>query len=273
VEYLPPPSAPSAVPVLMYHRICEEASAAMRKFAVPPRQFAAQLRWLSKQGYTGLTVSDFVQRVRGLAEPLPARPVLLTFDDGFADFGEQAAPLLRAHGLPATLYVVAGLVGSTSRWLPGRDAHLPLHDWDALGRLQEAGTEIGAHGMTHRPLDGLPDDELAQEVGVPRERLARELGNAADSFCYPFGFRTARVRQAVRRAGYQSACAVRYGSCHTDQHTDYFDIARHIVPCDLSMADFAAIVEGSPPVVPLVWNRVRSQLGSAARGMRQGLRR
>lgn len=263
-----PPSGATAVPVLMYHRICEEASAAMRRFAVPPRQFAAQLRWLAERGYTGLTVSDFVQRARGPSGTLPSHPVLLTFDDGFADFGDQAAPLLRAHGLPATLYVVAGRVGATSGWLRGRDAHLPLHDWDALGRLQEAGTEIGAHGLTHRPLDGLPDDALAQEVGAPRDLLARHLGQAPDSFCYPFGFRTARVRLAVRRAGYQSACAVRYGPCQASPDADYFDIARHIVPCDLPLADFAALVEGRPRLAPLVWNRVRSHLGQAVRSLR-----
>lgn len=262
--------APRTVPVLMYHRVCEASSAAMRKFTVTPLEFEAQLRWLARQGYTGLTVSDYVQRSQGRGAPLPKRPVLLTFDDGFADFGAQAAPLLQAHGLPATLYVVGGLVGGTSRWLPGTDAELPLHDWDALGQLQAAGIELGGHGMTHRALDGLSEAELAQEVGAPRQLMARHLGQAPDSFCYPFGFRSERVRRAVRAAGYQNACAVRYASSHTD--ADVFDIARHIVPHGLSMADFAATVEGHPPVVPLLWNRVRAQLGSAVRGARQGLR-
>ena len=251
------------VPVLMYHRIAIESSLAMRKFTVAPDDFNAQLDWLRKAGYTGLTVSDFARRARIGDHALPNRPVVLTFDDGFADFAEQAAPILRRFEFPATLYVVCGLVGGTSTWLEGNDTHLPMLDWDALRRLQADGIEIGAHGMSHRALDSLADADLRMEFSQPMQLLTEQLGAPPLSFCYPFGFRNARVRQQVREAGYESACAVRYGTSSIDD--DLFDIARHIVPGGMSMSDFASLVSGHPPVMSLLRDRARSHAGFIAR--------
>jgi peptidoglycan/xylan/chitin deacetylase (PgdA/CDA1 family) len=255
---------PRLVPVLMYHCIRPTSSRAMRKFTVAPDAFEAQLALLREQGYTGLSVSEFARRARLGDASLPDRPVVLTFDDGFADFGEHAAPLLQRYGFPATLYVVAGQVGRTSVWLDGDDARLPLLDGPALRRLQQAGIEIGAHGLSHRALDGLSDADLAAEVHQPRALLAQHLGVAPNSFCFPFGFRNERVRQAVRQAGYHSACAVRYGTSSVND--DLFDIARHIVPGGMALADFAALVSGRPPMLAWLGDRLRSNAGFLARG-------
>lgn len=259
-------SDPAPVPILMYHRIADEASALMRRFTVTPREFDAQLALLRRGGFTPLTVSDWVSRCApgGADQPaMPARPVVLTFDDGFTDFEQHALPLLRRHDAVATLYVVAGRVGQRSGWLPGRDADLALLDWNALARLQHAGIEIGSHGLTHRALDGLSEPDIARELTESRRLIGEQLGQMPDSVCYPFGFRDARVRRLARQAGYTSGCAVRY-ACATPQD-DRYDIPRHIVPGGLPPADFDALLHGHPPPLALWRNRARSHAGQLAR--------
>jgi peptidoglycan/xylan/chitin deacetylase (PgdA/CDA1 family) len=155
------------------------------------------------------------------------------------------------------------MVGGTSTWLEGDDTRLPLLAWEALRRLQADGIEIGAHSMSHRALDGLADADLRLELSQPMQLLAEHLGAPPLSFCYPFGFRNARVRQQVREAGYESACAVRYGTSSTDD--DLFDIARHIVPGGMTLSDFASVVSGRPPVMSLLRDRARSHAGFMAR--------
>lgn len=263
-----PEPAPASVPILMYHRIAEHASALMRRFTVTPHEFAAQLERLQHGGFTPLSVSAWLRL--HLSSALPPRPVVLTFDDGFSDFEQHALPLLRAHGAVATLYVVAGRVGQRSGWLPGGDAELPLLDWAALARLQEAGIEIGSHGLTHRALDGLRDPDIATELNESRRLIGARLGRAPASVCYPFGFRDARVRRLARQAGYTSGCAVRYASATTP--LDPFDIPRHIVPGGLPLADFDALLRGHPPPLALWRDRARSHAGQLVRQLCSALR-
>src|SRR5437764_272682 len=104
------PGSTQRVPILMYHSIADEASRAFRPFAVPPALFADQMAYLAQNGYTPLTVTRLVQTWAGGGE-LPARPIVLTFDDGFADFHTHALPVLYRYGFTATLYVTTGFIG------------------------------------------------------------------------------------------------------------------------------------------------------------------
>jgi peptidoglycan/xylan/chitin deacetylase (PgdA/CDA1 family) len=252
-----------AVPILMYHRIGVPTSSAMRRFSVGPTAFDAQLRYLKTNGFTGLTVSDFVNFSLHRPDLLPEKPIVLTFDDAFADFYTEAAPLLRAYNFPATLYAVAGQLNGTSSWLPGDDSRLPLLGGSQLIELGQMGIEIGAHSMTHRALDGLDAVALKNEIEQSKRCLEDCLSAAVDSFAYPFGFSSDRVRKQVKAAGYSSACAVRYETSSTVDNP--FDLARHIVPGGVGLSDFASIADGHPPLPGLLWDRLRSRAGSLAR--------
>ena len=109
--------------------------------------------------------------------PSDANAVALTFDDGFVNFGDVAAPLLADHGMPSTLFVVTDAAGKTNRWPGSRDRgipELPLLGWDALGRLAEQGVEIGAHTRTHAELLRLTNDRVHDEVVGGAERIRSE---------------------------------------------------------------------------------------------------
>jgi peptidoglycan/xylan/chitin deacetylase (PgdA/CDA1 family) len=130
-----------------------------------------------------------------------ADAVALTFDDGFANFATEAAPVLGEHGLTATVFVVSDHVGAQNDWggqtAPGIP-DLPLMDWDALGRVRDRGHEIGAHTRTHPRLPRLAGDRLAEELDGCTRLIWERLGVEARMFAYPYGAVDAPSAAAVR---------------------------------------------------------------------------
>jgi peptidoglycan/xylan/chitin deacetylase (PgdA/CDA1 family) len=200
-------------PILMYHwfRPGERPSRSRSpQLEISPELFERQLALLRRSGYESVSLT----RAAGLdrAEPLPRRPVVLTFDDGTLDFWEQARPRLVAHGFRATLFVVTGHVGGRSVW----DRELgeperPLMDWDQLRELDRTGFEIESHTHGHRVLTDLSDDEARDELERSRGDLERELGRPPRFLAYPRGRYAPRHKGLAREAGYDGACAVILG--------------------------------------------------------------
>jgi peptidoglycan/xylan/chitin deacetylase (PgdA/CDA1 family) len=143
-----------------------------------------------------------------LAAPADAEAVALTFDDAFANFATEAWPVLRGHGLPATVFVVSGHAGGTNAW-GGREQPgiptLPLLGWDALGRLAEEGVTLGAHSRTHADLRGVDDAALAEELEGCAATIAARTGRRPEAFAYPYGAVDARTAAAAG-AAFRYAC-------------------------------------------------------------------
>ncbi len=236
------------IPILMYHSIADKASARFRPYAVPPGLFAEHMAHLHEQGYTPLTVSDFVRSCADGGARLPARPIVLTFDDGYADFHESALPTLLRYGFPATLYMVTGYIGGKSEWLvPQNESERAMLSWAQLREISASGIECGAHSHTHAQLDRLPHPDAQREIRYCRQILEDQLGHEIVSFAYPFGEFTAATRSAVQTAGYSSACAVENApSAVTD---DPFALSRlHVTPDMGADALEQLITRHSPPV-------------------------
>lgn len=233
----------SPVPILMYHSISDQAAPGFRKFVVSPRTFAEQMTYLAQRDYRPLTVTQFVESIQGAGEPLPERPVILTFDDGFADFYSQALPVLESNSFTATLYVCTAFVGETSRWLQREgEAGRPMLTWEQLSDISARGVECGAHGHTHSALDAMSARQARQEILRPRQILEDKLACRISGFAYPFGYYSQAVRQIVRDCGYSSACAVRYALSSTGD--DPFALARLIVTRNMDIGGFARLLEG-----------------------------
>jgi peptidoglycan/xylan/chitin deacetylase (PgdA/CDA1 family) len=234
----------TAVPVLGYHSISDERRDGTLRWSVSPGDFDEQMALIRERGCISLTVSEYAAVLRGLA-PLPPRPVLITFDDGFADLAETALPVLRGHGLTATAYVITSRVGAVRS--PEGD---PVLDWSQLGELRAHGVEIGSHSQTHHALDCLRRNELHQEVARSKRTLEDMLQAPVWSFAYPYGYHSAAVRRAVRAAGYSSACGVKNALSH--QKDDVFAIARVLVERGTGTASIAALLDGHG--WPLAWH-------------------
>lgn len=199
------------VPILMYHQVTPRPHPALRKYAVTPRAFSAQMNWLTVAGYVPTTLDRLIAHRSGHC-PLPSRPIVITFDDGFQDCVEHAVPILHTRGFTAIFYLVAGLVGKTSRWLLSeRGVELPLMDWTAARRLEAVGFQCGSHTMTHHRLADLSPEGCREELLGSRRLLEDHLGHEVRHLAYPFGSLNETVRAIAAETGYRSACSVRPG--------------------------------------------------------------
>ena len=230
------------IPVLMYHSISDNPGPGFRRFAISPSVFSEQLEYLCDGGYCPMTVSQLAAVIRTGAE-LPQKPVVLTFDDGFADFYTNALPALMRLQLTATLYLVTACIGQTSRWLEREgEADRAMLTWDQLRQIEQSGIECGSHAHTHPRLDDLPPRDAADEIAGSKGILDRHLRSPVTSFCYPYGYFSTAVRQAVQHAGYTSACAAGYELCSLE--SDPFALSRLIVTPDMTLDHFANMLSG-----------------------------
>ncbi|KUI36679.1 polysaccharide deacetylase family protein [Mycobacterium sp. GA-2829] len=227
-----------SVPILMYHSVNEVPRSATRALSVHPAAFAQQLAYLRREGFTGITFGDLCERRRE-GVPLPSRPIVLTFDDGYADFVEEALPVLCAWGFPATVFVTTG-------WLrgAGRDPLTAPPDrmlcWTQVAEAAAAGIEIGAHSDNHPELDQISERRLRAELGEPRRILEDRMGQTIRSLAYPYGYSNRHVREVCREVGYLQAAAV--ANRVSSDHVDAFRVPRLTVRRSTSMSAFARTV-------------------------------
>ncbi len=258
-------SAP--IPILLYHSVGTQPAPLLRDWSVTPETFRAHLGRLVDDGFTGLTVTELVTAVRSGAA-LPERPVVVTFDDGFSDVAEYAAPALAQCSMPATLYVSTAYLGGVSTWL-GPDGEQPMLTWDSVRDLADAGVEIGAHAHHHWALDELPTRAAETEIRESKGLLEDAVGRPLQSFAYPHGYHSRRLQQVVRDAGFTSACGVKHATSGIDD--DLFALARIIVPHDATGADLVRLMTtlGRAPRR----ERLRTKGWRAARRLRARTRR
>ncbi|MDG4862273.1 polysaccharide deacetylase family protein [Streptomyces sp. T-3] len=192
------------VPVLMYHAVTHTPALATRELSVAPEAFAEQMDVLAERGFTPLGTAQLAGIWRR-GGPLPRKPVLITFDDGYEGVHGHALPVLAKHGFAATLFVSTGWIRGTYDTGAALDTML---DWKQVRALAAAGIEIGGHSHTHPQLDQLGDDALWFELLRCKEIVADETGSRPVSFAYPYGYSSRRVRRAVRDVGFAQALAV-----------------------------------------------------------------
>jgi peptidoglycan/xylan/chitin deacetylase (PgdA/CDA1 family) len=179
----------------------------------PPPNFDAQLVHLEEAGYTVIDLDQALAGLRG--EPLPAKPVVITFDDGFSD-QMSAFEILKRHNMKATFYVIVG--GENSRWClgAGRRYGDPLQpaggcgdnylNWDQVRTLDRSGLiTIGGHTINHRNLATLSEPDQRFEIESGKELLEAQLGHSIRHFAYPYGQYNATSITIAQQAGYLTA--------------------------------------------------------------------
>ncbi len=260
------PTHKENIPILMYHSISDHASPKFKQFTVPSKLFAEHMAYLHQHRYTPMTVTEFMSAQTNVGTKLPERPVLLTFDDGFADFYTEALPVLKRYGFVATLYVVTGYINGTSRWLHHEgEADRPMLTWDQLREISASGIECGGHSHSHPQLDTLTPAEVSCEIVQSKRLLEDHLGQNVLSFAYPFGYHSASVRRQVQKSGYTSACAVRHAMSSAEAK-DPFSLTRLMVKPDTSVDNLAALLNGrSSQLISTMYLRARTPIWQIVR--------
>jgi peptidoglycan/xylan/chitin deacetylase (PgdA/CDA1 family) len=216
------------------------------------------MAYLHKRQYTPMTVTQLAQTMTEGSLHLPDRPVVVTVDDGLADFYTGALPVLTQYGFPATLYVTTGFVGGTGRWLSRAGEGLrPMLTWSQIADVQASGIECGAHSRSHPQLDILAPAAARDEIVHCKSELEQQLGRQVATFAYPHGYYSASVRQLVQEAGYSSACAVKHAMSATTD--DRFALARIIVTETVDLDGFGHVLAGRGLPVAPVRERVRAR--------------
>jgi peptidoglycan/xylan/chitin deacetylase (PgdA/CDA1 family) len=201
---------PGAVPILVYHQLgSPPASEPYPGLYVSDANFRAEMHWLYRHGYQAVTLDEVMSAwYRG--GRLPARPIVITFDNGYVAQATFAPAVLSRYGWPGVLNEI------TANHLAG---------W-RLRRLIAIGWEIDSHSVSHPDLTTLPPNELRYQVVGSRRFLQRTFHIPVDSFCYPSNRYDAAVIAAVKAAGYSNALTENpgYASRNDPYLLDRFEI-------------------------------------------------
>lgn len=190
--------------ILTYHSLDTSGSLV----SVAPRDFADQMGALADSGYRGIALRE-ATAYRAARGTWPDRCVVLTFDDGYANFHETALPILMRHGFAATVFLVSGHVGGQNDWERplARLGARSMLSWAQIAELCAAGMEVAAHTKTHPDLSRLSPAAAEEEIAASRAQIEDRLGRPVESFAYPYGSVSRPARDIVARE-FRAACTV-----------------------------------------------------------------
>ena len=205
------------VPILMYHYIetpPKGANAVRVDLSVPPQRFEEQLRYLKQEGYQSINLEDLALHLtRG--QPLPPKPVILTFDDGYADAYEHAFPLLKRYGFTGTFFLISAMLDR------GDPEFL---SWDQVIEMHQAGMRFEPHSYNHPDMRNRGFQFLVFQILAPKEAIEARTGEPTHFFAYPSGRYDPYVIDVLRSANFWGAVTMEQGATHTAD--DLFTLKR-----------------------------------------------
>jgi len=226
--------------LLMYHSIAEDSE---DPYTVPASRFQEQVSWLLEHEFEPVPLAAIVNLLKSGDYQSLKRKVAFTFDDGYRDFLTAALPILLRHKAPATVFIVAGMLGEKASW-SGNSKHVQLMAEDEIRHITAQGIALGSHTMTHTDLTTLHQEEIHRQLTESRARLS-DLGESFCAFSYPWGQWSSEILDAVKASGYE--CAVTVGGKMRPGRIDLYRLPRLTMRGDMDFRSFKALFD--PPVV------------------------
>lgn len=189
--------------VLNYHKIDDMDIS----LSIPPIEFEAQMKYLQDNNYHTITPDELYAALEGEGE-LPENPVLITFDDGYADNYENAYPILKKYDFKATIFVISDFVGKMDHYFT----------WDEAREMSKNGITIASHTVDHRAMTDLTDEQLKKELVESKKKIEKEMDKTVDYIAYPTGTYNLHIAQLVKDAGYKAAFTIKYGNVDMDSN-------------------------------------------------------
>jgi len=219
------------VPILMYHYVSvppPDADKYRLDLSVTPANFEAQMKYLAQEGYHPVRLVDLAEFLRN-GKPLPLKPIVITFDDGYLDNYQNAFPILKKYNFVATFFVIAQAIDD---FKPG------YMTWDQLEEMAIERMEIGSHSVTHPELKDKPRAFQASEIAGSKLMIESRIGTPVKSFSYPAGKYDATTIEVLRASGYLAAVTTEPQGAKQSADKPY-ELQRIRVRGSFSVADFA----------------------------------
>ena len=203
-------SAARSVPVLNYHQINDQAENAL---TIHPDQFEAQMKYLVDNGFHTITPADMLDSWEN-GTPLPDKPVILTFDDGYADNYRNAFPILEKYNLKGTIFLISDYIGTYPNYLT----------WSQIDEMQESGyIDFESHTLSHMQLDKATPEETWEQLSESKQALEWHLKKPVSFIAYPCGSYDDELILKTKEAGYRAAFTVNYGVTNPDENPFVLD--------------------------------------------------
>lgn len=236
----------SSIPILMYHSVSYDSEAAVHPYyhtTTSPSAFMQQMQCLHDYGYQAINIADAVRlfHVRGSL----ASRVVLTFDDGYADFYRYAFPILKRYGFAATVFLPTAYIGTSRLHFKNKECLT----WSEVRELRRAGVSFGSHTVTHPRLTTLDAHGVRDEIVNSKQTIEDNLGESIDTFAYPFAFPETNgcfvrmLRDTLIQAGYRQGVSTRIGTAH--RHEDQYFLRRLPVNSHDDISLFSAKLQGA----------------------------
>jgi hypothetical protein len=221
------PTTSAVVPILKYHSISSNLFGQSHPYFqinTQPEVFSKQMRWLKSQGYQGIDLSEMLDGLKTGRDM--SKRVVITFDDGYRDLFTEGLSVLKQCGFTATVFLVTDRIRKT----PMRHEGVDYLTWGDVRQLHSEGMRFGSRTVTHPDLRSLETEQIEYEIGYSKEVIEQELGEAVDSFSYPFPYPEedrdfARfIGDALENQGYKNGVSTIIGRAH--QHSNPFSLPR-----------------------------------------------
>lgn len=204
-----------AMPILMYHHVedldkaKEEGHASL---TVSVEYFKKHLEYLVSKGYSIISPSELVDFFDNGVK-LPAKPVMLTFDDGYSDNGMEMYQALLSANVKGTIFIPTGLMDNSG-----------YLSWEKVREMAGSGLiSFGNHTWSHRNVGGKLD-VVEYEVTTADTQLSEKGLNNPKIFVYPYGLETGQAVKLLKKLGYKLAFTTVYGRVQCEKKR--FDLPR-----------------------------------------------
>lgn len=208
---------PKWIPILMYHQVVDAVPDSPHKIFVQKENFEKHLQFFKNSGFTTLTfqdLSDFRKGRKSFSD-WPAKPLILTFDDGYKNNLDFAVPLLEKYQTKAVFYLLADLKVQTNEW---DHEKVPLLSASERKALAQKGFEIGSHGFTHQKINSMTEEAALHELVDSKLALEKELNTSVCSFAFTYGVTDWQAGQWAQKAGYEYALNTDTGGLHLEEN-------------------------------------------------------
>ena len=192
---------------LLYHDIdsiefpSEKKGLATTETVVRLSEFESHMAWLDENGWNVISIQQFLEKQKN--GNIEALDIVLTFDDGHISNHRLALPVLQKYGFRATFFIIADRIG------------IPYHmGIEELRELDDAGMEIGSHGLTHTYLPQISEQEIERELLGSKKKIEKTIGKSVDSFAYPGGHYNDNVLKCIGESSYKMGASCIVGCNH-----------------------------------------------------------